>query len=357
MTEDIPPSAPDTGSTKLEQDAPVAKPSRRRRTLLVGLAVGVALSLAATAGAIAVVHQQNVAEDARLAAVAAEDGHDAALLAEATDQAQSLFVYVELVLDALEDTDIDVNIDVGELATLASTLGANHADRTSVREATFATVKALNDLIRLVLDHGRATTSTTVLASPPEADALAEAIAALSAAPRGLPTSYSTHAVLISAVLDAAAVASTSHDVAVILAGGAADAPAGSTNGGGVASNGMSGGSNTDGGSTGGGGSSGGSGGGTTAPPPPPPPHPRAALCESLGFGANGASCLANTPTHVTTNSYYLPLTSCSAPMSYGSHTPGFGGTSIVSFTFPWSYRIDYASSGLGTVKFFLCNN
>jgi len=75
-----------------------------------------------------------------------------------------------------------------------------------------------------------------------------------------------------------------------------------------------------------------------------------------LGF-TNNIACLDSYPTYVTTNAAYIPLANCLGQFSYGSHTPGFGGTSSPSYTFPWSYRIDYASSGLGTVKFFTCAN
>jgi len=72
-----------------------------------------------------------------------------------------------------------------------------------------------------------------------------------------------------------------------------------------------------------------------------------------LGFAGNGA-CLDNQPTYVQTNSFYVPLESCKAA-AYGSHTPGFGGTSVVNYQFPWSYQINYASSGLGSIQFYAC--
>lgn len=325
---------------------------RRKRWLLIGGAIALTLTLVAGGVvAVATVQSQQAAQ-AQADSAAAAAAATAAELAEALDEATAMATTVQKVLDVLTDAEGEpvIDVDLSGLDEAQLALKSDHADRDAAHSATFATIRQLDLVLRSVSATVHTARASVSLAGDSEQENFDKALAALVAAPYGVPSSYVDRDVLIATVLQASAAARESHDKSAIVAG-APTSDAGTTSGGG-SSGGTTSGGNTYGGATSGGGSS---GGGTTAPPPAPAPHPRAALCESLGFGANGASCLANTPTYVTTNAAYVPLASCVDPGAYGSHTPGFGGTSSPSYTFPWSYRIDYASSGLGTVKFFVC--
>lgn len=328
-------------------------PRRKRRVLIISAIV---LTIALIAGAVvtAGVVQAQQLEQAQADADAAAAAAAADALAEAEAEADKLAQTIDGVLEALVDDDGApmLDVDVEKLVEARDALDGDYEEAADVRSATLAAVRELDVVLRFVLADGRATVPQVTLAGDDALTELEEAVAALGGAPFGVPSSYAGRDELVAAVLAAAQVARDAHDRALVVAEGTTDggrtAPGGSTSSGGGTSGGAS-----NGGTTSGGGSSGG-GGGTTAPPPPPPLHPRAALCESLGF-TNNTACLNNEPTYVTTNASYVPLSSCVDPGAYGSHTPGFGGTSRPSYTFPWSYRIDYASSGLGTVKFFVC--
>ena len=347
-TKDTPEPAGAAPEAETPSGVTAQPPGRRRRALIGG---AIALTLALVAGAIVTIStvQAQQIEQAQADAEAALAEADASALAEAVDEADELAVTIQKVLDTLtgEDGEPVLEVDLEPLEGMQSALVDEHSTRADARKVTFAAVRELDRVLRVIVADGRAVLAGVALAGEAEKESLQEAVQNLSAAPYGVPSSYADRDRLIEAVLAAATAARNTHDKAAVVA--VAPPVGGGTTTGGTTSGGT-----TSGGNTSGGGSTSG-GGGTTAPPPPPPPHPRAALCESLGFGANGASCLANTPTYVKTNSAYVPLSSCVDPGAYGSHTPGFGGTSTPSYTFPWSYRIDYASSGLGTVKFFVC--
>ena len=333
----------------------VPAPRRKRRALIVS---AIALTLALVAGAVttAGIVQAQQLQQAQADADAAAAAAAATALADAETEANTLARTIDGVLEALVDDEGEpvIDVDLDQLLEARDALDADYEEASDVRSATYAAVRLLDVVLRSVLDEGRATVPQVALAGEDALAALQDAFAALGGAPYGVSSSYADREALVAAVLEAVRAARDAHDQALVIAGGTTSggttAPGGSSSSGG----GASGGGSSGGSSSGGGTSGGGSGGGSTTPPPPPP-HPRAALCESLGFGANGASCLANAPTYVATNSYYVPLASCVDPGAYGSHTPGFGGTSSPSYTFPWSYRIDYASSGLGTVRFFVC--
>jgi len=323
----------------------------RKRTIVTGIIVTAALALSISGVAAAAAIQQ-----AEAAAQAQEvEQHllrSMELYDEAAADADQLRTALTSISDALEGSDVDTAALEEALADLES----NRGDRDSVLSANAAGVAAANAAIRAVVAHGLTVTGDSDQADKDALGALAEAVAALRGAPQGLPTSYTDHGELLEAVLVTSTIVANSHAQTVAAAG----QPGENVASGSGSSSGGSGGTSTGGGSSSGGGSSGGggssSGGGGSTTPPPPPPHPRAALCASLGFGANGASCLANTPTYVTTNASYVPFASCGDPGAYGSHTPGFGGTSSPSYSFPWSYQIQYASSGLGKVQFYVCD-
>lgn len=335
---------PDIAGSPEASEAPA--PRRKRRVLIVS---AIALTVALVAGAVvtAGVVQAQQLEQAQADADAAAAAAAADALAAAKTEADKLTQTIDGVLEALVDDDGEalLDVDVEQLVEARDALDGDYEDASSVRTATFAAVRELDVVLRFVLADGRATVSQVTLAGDDALSELEAAVAALGGAPYGVPSSYAGRDELVAAVLTAAQVARDAHDRALVVAGGT---PAGGTN--------APGGSTSSGGTTSGGGSSGGSGG-TTAPPPPPPPHPRAALCESLGF-TNNTACLNKEPTYVTTNASYVDWATCSAAgaAAYGSHTPGFGGTSRPSYTIPWSYQIVYASSGLGTVKFYLCD-
>jgi len=323
------------------------KPQRRGRAL-----IGAGIALALVAGTIAIVTtvQAQQLEQAQAEAEVALVEAQAASLAVAVKEAEELAATIQKVLDALtsEDGEPVLEVDLERLEKVLSALNDDHATRADAREVTFAAVRELDRVLRIVVADGRSVLAAVTLAGESEKENLQQAVQNLSAAPYGMSSSYADRDRLIDAVLAAATAARDAHDTTAIVAG--APPIGGGTTTGGATPGGNTSGGNTSGGNTSGGNSSG--GGGT--PAPPPPPHPRAALCASLGF-TNNLACLDSYPTYVTTNASYLPLASCVDPGAYGSHTPGFGGTSSPSYTFPWSYRIDYTSSGLGTVKFFLC--
>ncbi len=347
---------PELADAVTETDAPAppaSSPSRRRRRVLIG--VGITLALALVAGAIMAVNtvQAQQLEQAQAAADTALAAAEAADLSDAVTEADELASTISDVLNALVDEDGEpvLELDLERLEKVRSALVDEHYTRTDAREATFAAVRELDRVLRVIIADGRAALAGVALAGEAEKESLQQAVQNLSAAPYGVSSSYADRDQLIEALLAAATVARDAHDKAAVVAG--APPVGGGTTAGGTTSGENTSGGNTAGGDTSGGGNTSG-GGGTTAPPPPPPPHPRAALCTSLGFN-NNLACLNNEPTYVRTNSAHVPLSSCVDPGAYGSHTPGFGGTSTPSYTFPWSYRIDYASSGLGTVKFFVC--
>jgi uncharacterized membrane protein YgcG len=347
---------PDIAGSPEASEAPA---SRRKRRVLIVSAIALTVALVAGAVVTAGVVQAQQLEQAQADVDAAAAAAAADALAAAKTEADKLAQTIDGVLEALVDGDGEalLDVDVEQLVEARDALDGDYEDASSVRTATFAAVRELDVVLRFVLADGRATIPQVTLAGDDALSDLEQAVAALGGAPYGVPSSYAGRDDLVAAVLAAVLVARDAHYRALVVAegtpAGGTTAPGGSTSsGGGTSGGGSSGGTNSGGGSSGGGGG----GGGTTAPPPPPPPHPRAALCESLGF-TNNTACLNNEPTYVTTNSAYVPLSSCIGQFAYGSHTPGFGGTSRPSYTFPWSYRIDYASSGLGTVRFFTCAN
>lgn len=353
--------APEPADAVTDTDAPAppaSSPSRQRRRVLIG--VGITLALALLAGAIVAVNtvQAQQLEQAQVDAEAALAEADAAAFAEAVDEAGELAATIQKVLDTLtgEDGEPVLELDLQRLEKVRSALIDEHSTRTDAREATFAAVRELDRVLRVIVADGRTALTAVALAGEAEKESLQEAVQNLSAAPYGMSSSYADRDQLIEAVLAAATAARDAHDKAAVVAG--APPVGGGTTAGGTTSGGTNSGGTTSGGNTSGGGNTPG-GGGTTdpPPPPPPPPHPRAALCTSLGFN-NNLACLNNEPTYVTTNSAYVDWGTCSAAgaAAYGSHTPGFGGTSRPSYTIPWSYQIVYASSGLGTVKFYLCD-
>jgi len=329
--------------------------SRRRRLIVIGVAIVTVAALAiGSTIAISTAQAQQAAaaraDEAAALAAAVEADRDAAIV-----EARTLADAIDAVLEVLA-TDENlalIEVDLEALQSATEALDDAFATADEAHQATAGAVRELNLLLRSVAAQVRELAGTVSLASESERDDLERALLALAGAPFGLPSSYENRDELVADALDAARTAAASHDTAAAATGAAPSAGSPSSGGGTGSGGGTSGGS---GGGTGGGGSGGGStgGGGDT----PPPPHPRAALCESLGFGANGASCLANTPTYVATNASYVDWATCSAAgaAAYGSHTPGFGGTSRPSYTQPWSYQLVYASSGLGTVYFYLCD-
>lgn len=342
-TNDVPEPADAAPETEKSAGVAAPPPRRRRRALIGG---GIALTLTLVAGAIVTVStvqaQQLEQEQADTEAALAEA--EAAALADAVKEADELAATIQKVLDTLTDEDGEpvLEVELERLEKLRLALVGEHSTRTDAREVTFAAVRELDRVLRVVVADGRNVLAVVTLAGEGEQESLQEAVQNLRAAPYGASSSYADRDRLIEAVLVAADAARDAHGKAAIIA----EAPPVS---GGTTTGGTTPGRTTSGGNTSG-------GGGTTAPPPPPPPHPRAALCASLGF-TNNIACLDSYPTYVTTNAAFIPLANCSGQFSYGNHTPGFGGTSSPSYTFPWSYRIDYASSGLGTVRFFTCAN
>ena len=346
------PEPDDHGSDHGSTGTPGTSASRRKRRTLIITAVAITVALVSGAVVTAGLVQTQQLEQAKADADATAA---AAALGDAETEAGELAKTIDGVLEALavENGEPVIDVDLEQLLQARDALEADYTDASDVRGASFAAVRELDLVLRSVLATGRATVAQVTLAGEDAVSALEDAVSSLGRAPYGTPSSYANRDQLVAAVLEAAQAARDAHEKAAIVASappaGGAPWTGGGSNAGGSGATGS--GSAAGSGGTTGGGTSGGSGG-TTAPPPPP--HPRAALCESLGF-TNNLACLNSEPTYVATNSAYTPLSSCVDPGAYGSHTPGFGGTSRPSYTFPWSYQIDYTSSGLGTVRFFVC--
>lgn len=352
------PEPDDHGSDHGSTGTPGTSASRRKRRTLIITAVAITVALVSGAVVTAGLVQAQQLEQAKADADATAAAAAAAALGDAETEAGELAKTIDGVLEALavENGEPVIDVDLEQLRQARDALDADYTDASDVRGASFAAVRELDLVLRSVLATGRATVAQVTLAGEDAVSALEDAVSSLGRAPYGTPSSYANRDQLVAAVLEAAQAARDAHEKAAIVASappaGGAPSTGGGSNAGGSGATGS--GSATGSGGTTGGGTSGGSGG-TTAPPPPP--HPRAALCESLGF-TNNLACLNSEPTYVATNASYLDWATCSAAgaAAYGSHTPGFGGTSRPSYTQPWSYQIVYASSGLGTVKFYLCD-
>jgi uncharacterized membrane protein YgcG len=220
---------------------------------------------------------------------------------------------VALDEDNVDETAIDATASTAELDALAERLTG---DRAAIAKDT-AALRAAGEALAARTSAAEASVEAALAAVP---DIAAQLLAANSGADAASKTAFDA------AVL--ALAGRTAKDDLAALVGNYVAAAAQLQSSHAAAQRTSSGG----GGNTGSGGSNSGGGGG-----------------GSTGGGGSGGGTVDNNR-YVQTNSYYVPFGSCTWATDYSTHDPGPGGTSVPSFTYPWSYK------NMGTyIQFYTC--